>query len=192
MTMTDPIFLAGAGFSPEGAETSFQRGLDAIGTRTCTFNGRDPDAQLHAIMQNRVVFRLTRRNYAARRAVSRKFNHSLEEAVLRSGAPTLLVIKGEFVMPETLHRLRERGVRIALFYPDNPFPPHPSQRPETLPAARETDLYLIWSDRLATKLKGAGVRNPVFLPFAWDPEVFPFVQTEPPRHSPRQPSACPP
>ena len=107
------------------------------------------------------------------------FNRNLEEAVLRNGARTLLVMKGEFVMPDTLRRLRQRGVRVALLYPDNPFPPHPSQGPETLPAARETDLYLIWSERLVGKLRAAGVSNPAFLPFAWDPEVFPYCESTP-------------
>jgi hypothetical protein len=66
------------------------------------------------------------------------------------------------------------GIRIACFFPDNPFPPHYAARPETLPAARAADVCLIWSERLVPKLKNAGVPNPAFLPFAWDPRVFPY------------------
>lgn len=175
----EPIFLVGGSFSPAGAESSFQRAFNAIGVRTCTLEGLDAGSQVHSIIRSRIGYRLTMKSISARRAASRTFNRTLEDAVLRSGSPTLLVLKGEFVMPETLRRLRQRGVRIALFYPDNPFPPHSSQRPETLPAACETDLYLIWSERLVQKLKDAGVRNPAFLPFAWDPEVFPFHDDEP-------------
>jgi len=175
----DPIFLVGGSFSPAGAESSFRRGLERIGVRTVTFPGNDPLSQVHRLLQNRIGYHFTIRSYRARRAGSRRFNHELEEAVLRSEAPTLLVLKGEFVMPETLGRLRQRGIKVIVFYPDNPFPPHSSQRPETLPAARETDLYLIWSERLVVKLRNAGVRNPAFLPFAWDPEVFPFDEEDP-------------
>jgi hypothetical protein len=72
------------------------------------------------------------------------------------------------LFPETVHNLRRRGIRVACFFPDNPFPPHYGSRPETLPVAREADLCLIWSQRLVEKLRAAGVPNPAFLPFAWD------------------------
>jgi hypothetical protein len=82
------------------------------------------------------------------------------------------------LLPETVHNLRQRGIRVACFFPDNPFPPHYGSRPETLPVAREADLCLIWSERLVERLRSAGVPNPAFLPFAWDPEVFPYQGTQ--------------
>ena len=174
----EPVFLLG-GFSPDRAEASFLRGFDAIGVRTCTFEVGDLKSHLDGIVRTRLGHRVTMGSLAVRRMGSRKYNRALKEAVLQSGAKSLLVLKGEFVMPETLRDLRRRAIRVALFYPDNPFPPHSSQRPETLPAARETDLYLIWSEKLVEKLKNAGVKNPAFLPFAWDPLVFPHMSDQP-------------
>jgi len=109
----------------------------------------------------------------------REFNRQLEDAVLQSGAQALLVLTLDLMLPETVNNLRRRGVRIICFYPDNPFPPHYAARPETFPAAREADLCLIWSERLVEKLKAAGVRNAAFLPFAWDPDVFPYQHDRP-------------
>jgi len=83
------------------------------------------------------------------------------------------------LLPETVHNLRHRGIRVACFFPDNPFPPHYGSRPETLPVAREADLCLIWSERLVERLRAAGVRNPAFLPFGWDPEAYPYQSAHP-------------
>jgi spore maturation protein CgeB len=173
----ESIFLVG-NFSPGNLEESYCRAFNDIGVRTHIFDLGESRWRLNWMMRNRATHRLTIRSKLSREIASRAFNRCLENAILLSKAPALLVLKGEFIMPETLHNLRRAGVRVACFYPDNPFPPHPSQRPETLPAARETDLYLIWSERLVGKLSAAGVRNPAFLPFAWDPEVFPYHEAE--------------
>jgi hypothetical protein len=174
----EPIFLAGT-FLPDSLETSFLKAFRAIGVKTAMLDVGDARCRFNALIRSRVGYRLTMRSLLARSVASSRFNRVLEQAVLDAGARTLVVIKGEFVMPETLRRLRQRGVRVALFYPDNPFPPHASQRPETLLAARETDLYLIWSERLVDKLRAAGIGNPAYLPFAWDPEVFPYCESQP-------------
>jgi spore maturation protein CgeB len=177
--MTDrSIFLVGT-FAPGTLEFSYKRAFEEIGARTFTFAADNFRHQLNWLMWNRLTYRLTIRSRQIRKMASQAYNRSLRDAVLQSNAPLLLVLKGEFVMEETLHELRRKGIRIAYYYPDNPFPPHPSQRPETLPVARETDLYLIWSERLVQSLKKAGVRNPVFLPFAWDAEAFPFQESQP-------------
>jgi hypothetical protein len=174
----ESIVLAG-NFSPGNLEASYKDAFDAIGVRTHIFDLREFGNELGWLLRNRATHRLTIRSRFARENASRTFNHLLENAVMASGASAFFLLKGTFVMPETLHRIRHMGVRVACYFPDNPFAPHSSHRPETLPAARETDLYLIWSERLVKNLLDAGVRNPVFLPFAWDPEAFPYQGAQP-------------
>jgi hypothetical protein len=169
----DAILLAGD-FWTGGIEASYQRGFEKLGVRTHAFDVREFGARLGWVAHNRLAHRLSVGSFWLRERIAREFNRCLEGAAVDSGVKALLVVQGDWVMPETLSRLRRRGVTVAIFHPDNPFPPHVCQRPETLPAARETDLYLIWSERLVEKLKRDGVRNPVFLPFAWDPEIFPY------------------
>jgi spore maturation protein CgeB len=174
----DSIFLAGQ-FSPGALGLSYKRAFEAIGVRISTFDLRTSRQNLGWLMRNRLIHRLTIRNYFIRSVSARAFNQQLETEVLRSGAQVLFVLTLEFVFPETLQNLRQRGVRVVSFYPDNPFPPHYNARPETLAAARETDLCLIWSEKLVRRLQEAGVSNPAFLPFAWDPEVFPYQGDRP-------------
>lgn len=174
----ETIFLMGD-FSPGSLEGSYHRAFEGIGVRTHVFDTRKFAHELNWVLRNRFAHRLTVRSKLIRAKAARDFNLSLERAALQSGARVLLVIKGDLVMKETLYNLRTRGIRVALYYPDNPFPPHSCNRPETLPAARETDLYLIWSERLVKRLRESGVRNPVFLPFAWDSEAFPYQDSRP-------------
>jgi spore maturation protein CgeB len=176
--LIEAIFLVG-NFLPGSLERSYQRAFEAIGVRTHVFPAIQFRQELNWVLRNRLAHRLTIRSNLIREKGAWRFNRSLEEAVLQSNARALLVVKGDFVMRETLHSLRSKGVRIALYYPDNPFPPHSCNRPETLPAARETDLYLIWSERLVKALKETGVSNPAFLPFAWDSEAFPYQGSQP-------------
>jgi spore maturation protein CgeB len=174
----DSILLVG-GFMPDRAEASFERGFHAIGVTTHRLNTNHLGHTIHPLVANRIGYRLTMGSLSAREVASREFNRALEQSVIDSGVRAVLLLKGEFVMPETVARLRQRGVRVALFFPDNPFPPHQQSRPETLPTARAVDLYLVWSERLVDKLREAGAGNPAFLPFAWDPEVFPYCEEQP-------------
>ncbi len=175
---TDSILLVGH-FRPGDLGSSYQRAFQALGIQTHVFDTRDWREELGWLMRNRIAHRLTINNGPVRAASVRSYNRSLAAAVKESGAKAVLILTLEFILAETIRRLRLEGVRVACFFPDNPFRPHANSRPETLPMARATDLCLIWSERLVTKLRHHGVPNPAFLPFAWDPEAFPYQGTEP-------------
>ena len=169
----DSIFLFGQ-FYPGDLGASYQRAFNAIGVRTHTLDlsvhrqhlgwwtrTRNPSPPHHSQWSHPIEVvagiqsAIGGRHYPIRRAC---------RPLPLSGNPA----SRNGAQPST------PGIRVACFFPDNPFPPHYGSRPETLPVAREADLCLIWSERLAEKLRAAGVRNPAFLPFAWDSQVFPY------------------
>jgi spore maturation protein CgeB len=78
-------------------------------------------------------------------------------------------------MPDTALQARSKGARVFVFHADNPLPPWGANRPETLSLALASDVYLIWSRQLAKRLADAGVKRVEYLPFAWDPVVFPHI-----------------
>lgn len=166
-------------FGPGKLATSYQSAFNAIGVQTHALDMQDLSQRLRWPLRNRIAHRLTIRNGFVRAHSAREANRWLEERVIESGAEVLLIFSLAFVSAQTVENLRARDIRVACFYPDNPFPPHYAARPETLPAARASDLCLIWSERLVTKLRGAGIRNPAFLPFGWDPEAFPYQNDRP-------------
>ncbi len=124
-------------------------------------------------VRNRIGHRLTIGSLHARRLGAREYNRRLVEIVQLHAPRMVLAFNGEFIMPEAVRRIREMGVRFCVFHADNPFPPHYNNRPETLPAAKECDLYFVWSRTLVEKLRSIGVRAE-FLAFGWDPVSFPF------------------
>lgn len=154
---------------------SWERAFSAHGVDVVRFEVREAFCRLHGILQNRYGHRLTIRRYAIRRWATQAYNQALFETVSNSGAGVLVIHNGPFIFPETVARIQKLGVKVAVFHADNPFPPHYNNRPETLPVAKVVDLYLIWSERLVAKLREVGVKNPRFLPFGWDPEVFPYT-----------------
>lgn len=160
-------------FQPGRLGASYERAFQQLGHVVHRFDLGAARGSLAWPARNRVLHRLTIRSLAARRALSRQFNKAILECARRSDAPWVFVHNGEWLMPETVRTLREDGRRVAIFHADNPFPPHYNNRPETLLSAREADLYLIWSERLAERLRSVGV-NAQFLAFGWDPAAFPY------------------
>lgn len=171
------IFLIGE-FKPDRLGSSYEQAFRKVGVSTFHADLRESHRFLSWTLRNRVAHRLTIRSLAIRSRGMREFNRWLEAEIIRSGAQAVVSLPLGLILPETYRNLRRAGILVAVLYPDNPFPPHYAARPETLPAARETDLCLIWSERLATKLRSIGIPGE-YLPFAWDPDVFPYQGDQP-------------
>lgn len=168
----EAILLAGD-FQNDMLGASHERGFRMLGHPVHRFDLPTELQRLALPARNRLVHRLSIHHLGARRAWSRAFNDRLVQAARASEAPWVLLHNAIWVMPETVQALRKQGQRVAIFHADNPFPPHYNNRPESLPTAREANLYLVWSERLVDKLRAAGVAAH-FLAFGWDPEAMPF------------------
>jgi spore maturation protein CgeB len=163
-------------FQHDRLGASFQRAFAELGHTVDPIDVREMrDGSRH--LTNRVTSRLTRYGLRLRRMASVEWNRRVA-AHCREGADIFLALNGEWLMPETIRAVRARGTWTALFHADNPFPPHPMHRPEYLPGALEADCYFIWSRELQASLQAMGVRRVEYLPFAWDPHVFPALQPE--------------
>lgn len=169
------ICIAGE-FTFDRLGASWARGFEAIGIEVVRFDIRAESARLGWLARNRIAHRLSIQSYALRHWAARGYNRALYDRVIGADVEFLILHNAAFVFPDTMIRIQRLGVKVIVFYADNPFPPHYNNRPETLPLAREADLTLIWSERLAARLLDAGVRDARFLPFAWDPEVFPYEE----------------
>jgi len=154
---------------------SYARGFEGAGCRVLRDDVRERDGHLAPWLRTRVGRRLTLRSLWLRRWGSRDWNSRFLSRVQKVRPDVVAVVKGEYLMPETMRRVRETGSVLVLVHPDDPFPESVNHRPELLPDARGATCNFIWSRRLVRRLNATEGRNVKYLPFAWDPEVFPYV-----------------
>jgi len=152
---------------------SYQRAFLGLGHEVKTFDVTEQSLALAWWVRERIPHRLTIRSIHARRAGAIGYNGRLLELCAQWRPDLILAFNGDFVMPETIRTIRSKGVRFCIFHADNPFPPHYNNRPETLDGAKECDVYFIWSEAVAQRLRSLGIKAR-FLAFAWDSEVFPY------------------
>lgn len=170
-------------FGEDRLACSYQRALRGLGCQVVPIDTRDMSHYLAFWVRDRLLHRLTIRSRVLRQLGAVRWNEHITQR-LRDVAPDLLLIlNGNFVMPDTVQGARSIGVRVFIFHADNPLPPWASNRPETLPSALACDAYLIWSRHLAERLMDIGVTRVEYLPFAWDPVIFPHIGlSEAPTH----------
>jgi hypothetical protein len=154
---------------------SFGRAFEKLGHRIIPIDTRELEHNLAPWLRHRIGHRLTIRNLVLRRRGSQAWNQRLLDTVTAQRLDLVLLLNGDFVMPETIDKIRTLGVPVAIFHADNPFPPFPNNRPETLLSALACDHYYTWSKSLIPRLQAYGVKRVEYLPFAWDPLVFPTV-----------------
>lgn len=173
----ESVFLVGL-FAPDQLGHSYEQAFRSLGLHTFHADLDETRDRLSWVLRNRIACRVTLKSLAVRSRGVKEFNQWLEGEITRSGAQAILSLSLQLILPETYRNLRRAGKTVAAFYPDNPFPPHYAAQPEALPAARETNLCFIWSQRLAANLRNVGIPGE-YLPFAWDHEVFPYIGDQP-------------
>lgn len=117
-----------------------------------------------------------------RAAISGDFSARMLTAVLEGCVDVAVLLNGEFVLPSHIRILKAHGVRVCIFYCDNPLPGvfNYESRPEMIPSAREADLVCAWSGALVRELHELGVKHAAFVPFAWDDALHPFGEASDP------------
>ena len=100
----------------------------------------------------------------------RDYNHYLLGVQRRFQAEIFLAIKGSYLLPETLRRLRGGGVRCYNYYPDVSAFTHDKYIPTALP---EYDhIFTTKSFHLRDFPERLGIRRITFVPHGYDPEVY--------------------
>lgn len=118
------------------------------------------------ISGKRTIWRVTLRQREIRQMDSR-----FVEAVAQYSPDAVLVVKGRGLRPESIRTVRERGVPVAVYYPDNPFW-HAGDTGDEVERLCEADVAVLWSERLASILRPQARRVEV-LPFGYDDRWFP-------------------
>ena len=108
-------------------------------------------------------------------------NKAFINKVLDIKPELIFIIKGAFIIPETLSYIKNKiNTKLFCYNPDNPFNLNKGASNENI---RESipfyDCYFIWGKFLIPELVKAGAKRVEYLPFAYDPDLhYPIEVTE--------------
>lgn len=154
---------------------SYRRAFERLGWEVEVYDVGELERHLRPWLRTRIGRRLTADSLTLRRLGSRPWNVRLRERARALEPDLTFLIGGRMVMPETVRAVREVSGRVIVFFPDAPTPGASQARPEQIEVAREAHRVFVWSRRLAAKLEEEAAGPVDYLPFAWDPEVFPHL-----------------
>jgi hypothetical protein len=158
------VLLVGNG-QPYQIGSFFRRGLECLG-----YDYHFLDEAQHfkgATLIHRVAYRALGR----RPLQYWSFNRTLLQQTIQFRPHVILVIKGPFVSPRVLRRIKaETGAILMNYATDDPFNPVNSTRTlrEGIPLY---DVYATPRKANLADLRRAGCRNPIFVRFGYDPAV---------------------
>lgn len=144
---------------------SFKNVLQKTGYEVKVFDYRKVFSENHIFRNYKYIRRLT-----SRFAVN-KMNELLYKEASSYKPDLLLILKGELVYPEVLHKIKkELNTLLFNFNGDNPFNPVNSTKwlIESIPIY---DCHFTWGKFLISELKEAGAKRVEYLPFGYDPEL---------------------
>lgn len=133
-----------------------------------------------SLYYNRYLFFMIRKTPFVQNVLLKKINADLLKHIDENGYSHVLVIKGSFLLPETVEELSTSGkVTIACYNPDAPFNSAVnSVYPSIKKSVKFYHHYFIWSKKLMRDIISEGVKNVHYLPFAIDPTIiYPVAAT---------------
>lgn len=150
---------------------SYLRAFDSLRCEVSTLDRRNRSARFQPWLTTTIGEWASQWGLWMRRIGAGRWNKHLIKQCRQVEPDYVFILKGNFIMPETVDALRSLSRGVLHFHPDSPFPSAPSHRPETLPMMKQCDHCLIWSQSLRDRMCNEGMKT-TYLPFAWDPSVF--------------------
>ena len=114
----------------------------------------------------------------------RRLNRDLLVAALRFRPDVVLIVKGAFVAPQTLQRIKEEtGAVLVNYATDDPWNPRVST-PDLVRAIPYYDLYACTKRAIMPDVQAAGCPRVIFVPFGYKPTVhYPEKPAAPEEHT---------
>src|SRR3990172_7472116 len=98
---------------------------------------------------------------------------SIIEYIKRLDKTLVFVVKGYYLLPETIEEIKSFKKMIVCFNPDDPFSPIIGSSSNCIKASIPFfDQYFIWTKSLIEPIKKAGCKNVHYLPFASDSDLL--------------------
>jgi len=149
---------------------SFQRGLSENGV----------DSRIVSFDVSRRIFQILDKQPVLQRSFLASSQDKILKIVEEDPSDVVMIIKGFYLLPETLEKIQDMGKKVLCFNPDDPFNAVFGSSNELIRSCIERyDAYFIWSKELMAKLQAAGCVNVFYMPFGADTElIYPMVKGE--------------
>jgi len=128
---------------------------------------------------------IVKRKPQLRHQLLKKINLNLIDFIIQNKFSHILVVKGTFLLPETLVELQNKNIILSCFNPDDPFNPESwggSNHPIILNSIPYFDNYFIWSKKLMPKLEKSGAKKSHYFPFAIDQHLIKYYDNIIPKY----------
>ena len=153
---------------------SYRRAFETTGQKVVTVDTTKRSEYLDYYLRNKFLRYVTEDTFKLRKMGSKKWREYIKEKGKKSNVAFTFIIDVDFIFPETIKALRDVGAGpVFIFNSDSPLETSRSSKPEHILAAEECDLYFSFSHSLSSKLRKHGVNNVKYVPFGWDPFLFP-------------------
>ena len=108
-----------------------------------------------------------------RRLHLRKLQRRVLNSIEKSNSDLVFVVKGYFLMPDTIEKIKGLGKRVVCYHPDDPFNKEFGATTFfTLPSIKHYDAYFTWHKNLLDKIEDMGCSNVFYIPFAADMDII--------------------
>lgn len=149
-----------------GTLGSFKRAFDALGYKTTEFY----------FNLNQNLLRLAKYSDWALKILVQREQKRFLNYIFKNYISHILVFKGSYLLPETINKIKIKGITIGNYNPDNPFNSVWASSNFIIKSSiKHYDFYFTWSHEICNKINLSEKNNKaVYLPFAVDKYLIDF------------------
>ena len=137
------------------------------------FNSLGYNTSVIAFNTDERLYRYTKHFNILNRLYLEYLQRSIVQELKKKKVEFIFVIKGFYLLPKTIELIKEMGLKIICFNPDDPFSQITgSSNQNVKDCICLYDAYYIWSNKIREKLKNIGVENAFYLPFYPDSNIM--------------------
>ena len=138
------------------------------------FKAKEFECELIEFDVNPYIYHLFEKYYPAKlKSYLKSKQKPIINYIKNSEAEFVFIIKGYYLLPETIELLKDFGKKVFCFYPDDPLVLQPSTSNKFVSKSIEKyNAYFIWSKKLIKPIQNVGCKNVFYLPFGADIDLL--------------------
>lgn len=143
------------------------KNLKSLGHKTEVFNF------IHNQLQDNLLSRARYKLPFLGQIFIRDSNSKIVSLSLKKNPDLVIICKGQYILPETIRRIRKKGIKIINWYPDGITE---ITKSFIMQSIKEYDYFFTKEPYLMKRLSASGLNNIHYLPHCCDPEIHRTIE----------------